>query len=60
MRRDIDTKMLEVQVRVLEDEIKECLNTIETSESFPDDVYERYQALKKEKQALLDSYVPAD
>ena len=60
VRRDIDTKMLEVQVRALEDEIKECLNTIETSESFPDDVYERYQTLKKEKQALLDSYVPAD
>ncbi len=60
IRQEIDTKILEVQLRQLENEIKECLNTIETSESFPDAVYERYNTLKKEKLALLSSYNLAD
>ncbi len=53
LRRDVDTKILEVQVRALDDEIKECLNVIETSESLPENVYEHYLTLKKEKEALL-------
>lgn len=56
VRLEIDNKILEVQLRQLENEIRECLNCIETSDSFPDDVYERYQSLKKEKQALYDTY----
>ena len=55
LRREIDTKILEVQLKQLDDEIKECLVLIESAESFPDDVYERYQSLKNEKQTLLNS-----
>ena len=54
LRREIDTKILEVQLKQLDDEIKECLVLIESAESFPDDVYERYQSLKNEKQTLLN------
>ncbi len=53
LRSDIDNKILEMQLRQLENEIKECLRTIETAESFPDETYQRYQMLKKEREILL-------
>lgn len=55
IRAEIDTKIIEVQLRQLENEIRECLRIIQTSESFPDEVYKRYESLKKEKEALLDT-----
>ncbi len=59
LRRDIDNKILEMQLRQLENEIKECLREIETAESFSDDTYRRYQMLKKERETLLraDSFL---
>ncbi len=54
IRREIDTKITEVQLKQLEAEIRECMRVIEVSESFPEDVYKRYESLKKEKDALLD------
>ena len=39
----------------LEAEIKECLRQIETAEVFPDEVYKRYESLKKEKEQLLNA-----
>ncbi len=53
LRREIDTKILEMQLRQLENEIKECVRVLETSESFSQEVYERCQMLKKEREALL-------
>lgn len=53
LRHDIDNKILEMQLRQLENEIKECLREIETAESFPDETYRRYEMLKKERETLL-------
>lgn len=55
IRSEIDTKIIEVQLKQLENEIRECLRIIQTSESFPEEVYKRYESLKKEKEALLDT-----
>lgn len=53
LRHDIDNKILEMQLRQLENEIKECLREIETAESFPNETYRRYEMLKKERETLL-------
>lgn len=55
IREEIDMKIVEVQLRQLENEIRECLRVIETSESFPEEVYQQYESLKKEKDALLNT-----
>ena len=47
IRVEIDTKIIEVQLRQLENEIRECLRIIQTSESFPDEVYKRYEIFEK-------------
>lgn len=54
IRNEIDTKIIEVQLKQLENEIRECMRVMEISESFPDEVYKRYESLKKEKDALLN------
>ena len=53
VRQEIDTKLTEVQIRQLENEIKECLAGLENAESFSDEEYARYQNLKKERQELI-------
>lgn len=53
LREEINNKILEMQLGQVEKDIKECLRIMETSESFPQDVYERYEMLKKDRQALL-------
>ena len=55
IREDIDTKIIEEQLLQLENEIKECLSQIEASESFPEELYKRYESLKSEKEALLNT-----
>lgn len=55
LRDEINTKIVEVQLQQLEAEIKECLRQIETAEIFPDEVYKRYESLKKEKEQLLNA-----
>lgn len=54
LRSEIDNTILEMQLLQLENDIKECLRSIETSESFPQEIYERYEMLKKERQLLLN------
>ena len=56
LRQEIDTKIAEVQLNQLDAEIKECLRMMQTSESFSEDVYHRYETLKNEKKLLLDTY----
>lgn len=53
MRANLDRRLIEGQLGQLESEIKECLRQIEVSDSFPEEVYNRYQQLKKEREALL-------
>lgn len=53
MRANLDRRLIEEQLGQLESEIKECLRQIEVSDSFPEEVYNRYQSLKKEREALL-------
>ena len=55
LRRDIETKLAEVQIRQLEKEIKDILNKMENSSSFSEEDYSLYQSLKNERQALIDS-----
>lgn len=55
LRDEINTKIVEVQLQQLEVEIKECLRQIEMAEVFPDEVYKRYESLKKEKEQLLNA-----
>ena len=53
MREEINNRILEVQLGQIEKDIKECLRQIENSDNFPDEVYERYEILKKDREALL-------
>lgn len=53
MRHNLDIRIVEEQIKQLDYEVRECLRIIETSESFPDDVYKRYESLKKEREMLL-------
>lgn len=55
IREEIDTKIIEVQIKQLDNEIKECLRIIQISESLPVEVYHRYESLKKEKESLLNT-----
>lgn len=53
MRAHLDARIVEEQLCQLDLEIKECLRQIESCESFPEDVFGRYQSLKKEREAIL-------
>ena len=53
LRKDIDNKILEMQLQQLEKEIKECLRNLESSESFSESLFEQYNMLKKEREILL-------
>ena len=53
LREEINNKILEMQLGQIEKDIKECLRIMENSESFPDDVYERCEMLKKYREMLL-------
>lgn len=56
IRSEINIKIAEVQLNQLEKEIKECLRIMQTSESFPEEVYNQYETLKKEKALLLNTH----
>lgn len=53
LRKEINTKILEMQLQQLEKEIKECLRNLEASESFSESLFEHYNMLKKEREMLL-------
>lgn len=58
LREEINTKIAEVQLKMLDNEMKECLKEIENAPSFPDEVFKRYESLKKEKEAILQETNP--
>lgn len=58
LREEINTKIAEVQLKMLDNEMKECLKEIEDAPSFPDEVFKRYESLKKEKEAILQETNP--
>ena len=53
MRKNLDERIVEVQLKQLENDIRECMRIMQTSE-FSDDIYLRYESLKKEREALLN------
>lgn len=53
VRLDINNAILEMQFKQLEKDCRECMRIIETDESVQQEVYERYDMLKKEQQQLL-------
>lgn len=58
LRDEINTKILEVQLQQLDNEIRECLRIMETSTDFSEEEYKRYESLKKEKEVLISSQEP--
>ena len=58
LRDEINTKILEVQLQQLDNEIRECLRIMETSTYFSEEEYKRYESLKKEKEVLISSQDP--
>lgn len=57
MRENLDLCIMETQIKQLDAEIKECLRILETSESFSDEVYKRYESLKKDRQSLISTQI---
>lgn len=55
LREEIDTKIIEVQLKQIEAEMRECMRVIDTAVSFQDEVFKRYESLQKEKALLLES-----
>ena len=53
MRHNLEQRMVEVQLRQLEKDIRDCMLKIETGDSFSEEAYNRYESLKKERDALL-------
>ena len=58
LRDEINTKILEVQLQQLDNEIRECLRIMETSTDFSEEEYKRYESLKKEKEVLISYQEP--
>lgn len=56
MRQHLDERIVEEQLTQLEAEIKDCLRQIDTCESFPEEVFSRYESLKKEREVLLNTH----
>ena len=52
MRKDLDERIIEVQLRQLEADIRECKRILESG-NFSDEDYQRYEGLKKERDVLL-------
>lgn len=52
MRKDLDERIVEIQLKQLEADIRECKRVLESG-SFNDEDYLRFEALKKERNALL-------
>lgn len=52
--KEVDTKIIEVQLKQVEAEIRECNRIIDNSDIFPEEVYERRETLKKERDALIN------
>lgn len=57
MRENLDLCITESQIKQLDAEIKDCLRILESSESFSDEVYKRYESLKKDRQSLINAQI---
>ena len=55
MRKKLDETIVEVQLKQLETDIRECVRQMQTGDSFSEEVFLRYDSLKKERDALLNS-----
>lgn len=55
MRHNLDARIVEEQLGQIDIEIKECLRQIDCCDSFPEEVFARYESLKKEREALIQS-----
>ena len=55
MRENIDLRIIESQLQQLDAEIKDCLRQLQNSESFSEEVYKRYESLKKARESLISS-----
>ena len=55
MRKKLDERIVEVQLKQLETDIRECVRQMQTGDSFSEEVFLRYDSLKKERDALLNS-----
>ena len=53
LREEVNNKILEMQLGQIEKEIKECVFKLENAESLDEEVYERLETLKKDRQNLL-------
>ena len=52
MRKDLDERIIEVQLRQLESDIRESKRVLESG-NFTDEDFKRFEGLKKERDALL-------
>lgn len=53
LRKDIDATILEAQIKFIDAEMREYQRIIDKSEDFPEEIYEKYKNLKKERELLL-------
>ena len=53
MRHNLDERIIEVQLRQLDADIRECMRQMQTGDSFSEEAFNRYESLKKERDALL-------
>ncbi len=53
LRKEINNKIIEMQLQQLEKEMKQSLREMEASESFSETLFERYNMLEKERNILL-------
>ena len=52
MRKNLDSRLVEIQLKRLDNEIRECKRLL-ASGNFSDEDYLRYEAYKKERNAIL-------
>lgn len=55
MRHNLDERIVEVQLRQLDADIRECMRQMQIGDSFSEEAFNRYESLKKERNALLAS-----
>ena len=58
MRKNLDVRIAESQLKQLDAEINECLAKLESNDGFSEELYHRYQSLKKEREVLINTDFP--
>lgn len=57
MRKNLDIKIVESQLKQMDCEIRDCLAKL-SGDSFSEEVYNRYESLKKERESLINIEYP--